>query len=111
MGNRIAELRKERGLAQDQLGILVDATRNQIKYWESGHVDLVPAAALADIFGVSLDYLAGRADFDELSLKRELVESYEQLNEPGRRKVSEYASDLAAIEWYRVGKISEGATG
>lgn len=66
MGNilseRIAELRKDRGLTQEQLGQLVGVSAQAVSKWEKGgapDVELLPA--LADLLGVSIDSLFGRA--------------------------------------------------
>lgn len=58
---RIAALRKERGLTQEQLGQLVGVSAQAVSKWEKGgapDVELLPA--LADRLGVSLDGLFGR---------------------------------------------------
>lgn len=43
MGNRIAELRKKKGMSQTELGKRIGATQRQISYWENGHIDLLDA--------------------------------------------------------------------
>ena len=65
MGNilseRIVELRKERGLTQEQLGQLVGVSAQAVSKWEKGgapDVELLPA--LADRLEVSIDALFGR---------------------------------------------------
>ncbi len=58
---RIAALRKERGLTQEQLGQLVGVSAQAVSKWENGgapDVELLPA--LADRLGVTLDGLFGR---------------------------------------------------
>ena len=101
MENRIKELRKARHMTQDELGELVGATRNQIKYWESGHIDLIEAAKIADVFDVSLEYLAGITDINDRRIRRNLDRAYERLNEEGRLKIAYYALDLAEVPRYR----------
>lgn len=101
MENRIKELRKAQHMTQDELGEQVGATRNQIKYWESGHVDLIEAAKIADVFDVSLEYLAGMTDINDRAIRRNLDRAYERLNEEGRLKIAYYALDLSEIERYR----------
>lgn len=61
LSERIAELRKERGLTQEQLGQLVGVSAQAVSKWEKGgapDVELLPA--LADRLGVSIDTLFGR---------------------------------------------------
>lgn len=101
MGNRIKELRKARNMTQEALGKLVGATSNQIKYWESGHVDLIEAAKIADVFDVSLEYLAGATDINDRAIRRNLDRAYDRLNEEGRLKIAYYALDLSEIVRYR----------
>ena len=61
LSGRIAELRKERGLTQEQLGQLVGVSAQAVSKWEKGgapDVELLPA--LADRLGVRIDSLFGR---------------------------------------------------
>lgn len=61
LSDRIAELRKERGLTQEQLGQLVGVSAQAVSKWEKGgapDVELLPA--LADRLGVTIDSLFGR---------------------------------------------------
>ena len=61
LSGRIVELRKERGLTQEQLGQLVGVSAQAVSKWEKGgapDVELLPA--LADRLGVSIDSLFGR---------------------------------------------------
>lgn len=62
LSDRIAELRKERGLTQEQLGQLVGVSAQAVSKWEKGgapDVELLPA--LADRLGVTIDTLFGRS--------------------------------------------------
>ena len=61
LSERIVELRKERGLTQEQLGQLVGVSAQAVSKWEKGgapDVELLPA--LADRLGVTIDTLFGR---------------------------------------------------
>lgn len=61
IGNRIATLRRQRGLTQEQLGRQVGVSAQAVSKWENGgapDVELLPA--LADRLGVSIDTLFGR---------------------------------------------------
>jgi len=63
-GQRLKELRREKGLKQRELAELLGYTDRNIQKMEYGEVN-VPALTLiklADFFEVSLDYLVGRAD-------------------------------------------------
>ena len=64
LGERIKELRKERGETQVQTAKAIDITDRQYQRFEAGenYPGFENLCALADHFGVSLDYLAGRTD-------------------------------------------------
>lgn len=61
---RIRALRKERNLTQAQVGLRINVTGRTYAYYESGERMIPPAVlcALADLYGVSVDYLLGRTD-------------------------------------------------
>lgn len=60
----IRQLRIEWGINQKQLGDAVGVSKQSVSNWENGNImpsiDLL--IRLADFFGVSADYLLGRAD-------------------------------------------------
>ncbi len=64
IGNRINELRKERGLSQDALAKQIGVSQKAIDYWERNVNE--PKASyiilLADYFEVTADYLLCRTD-------------------------------------------------
>ena len=57
--DRLNRLRRERGLSQEDLAEVVGVTRQAVQKWESGasRPDMDNLAALAQYFGVTLDYL------------------------------------------------------
>ncbi len=59
IGERIFELRKEKGLSQEELAEKLGVSRQSVSKWESGNVtpDLDRAVAMCELFGVSTDYL------------------------------------------------------
>lgn len=62
--NRLKALRKEKGLKQFDMGILLGCTSRNYQRLEYGEIN-VPATTLiilADYFDVSIDYLLGRSD-------------------------------------------------
>lgn len=61
---RLRELRKERGETQVETAKAVEITDRQYQRFEAGenYPGFDNFCALADHFGVSLDYLAGRTD-------------------------------------------------
>ena len=63
-GEKIRELRKERGLNQDQLAELASLNRVTIAKYESGRVEpgAYALSRIADALEVSADVLLGRSD-------------------------------------------------
>lgn len=61
-GDRLKELREEKGLTQEKLGDFVNLTKANISKYESGKLEpnLDTINLLADFFSVSTDYLFGR---------------------------------------------------
>ena len=75
LGQRVAELRKQRGIRQDDLAAAVGVSAQAVSKWENGGLpdaELLPK--LADYFQVSLDYLFGQNLTDYSDLNRELEE-------------------------------------
>lgn len=61
---RIKELRLENGYTQKELAEKLKTTNSAICDWEKGRSqpDLQMLSEIADVFGVSVDYLLGRTD-------------------------------------------------
>lgn len=66
---RVKELRTERGMSQDAVGKIIGVKRYSVWGYEKGkNFPEVPGLiALADYFGVSIDYLVGRTDNPEIN--------------------------------------------
>lgn len=65
LGKRIRELRKAKKWTQQELANKLELDRTTISKWErqgGSEPDNMTIAKLADIFGVSTDYLLGRTD-------------------------------------------------
>ncbi|MBR2903531.1 MAG: helix-turn-helix transcriptional regulator [Clostridia bacterium] len=62
---RLKELRKEKGVSQAGLATALQVSFSVVCYWETDRSE--PTAPnlvkIADFFGVSCDYLLGRADY------------------------------------------------
>lgn len=58
-GNRLYELRKQKGLSQEELANRLDVTRQTVSKWELGDStpDMDKLIALAELFEISLDEL------------------------------------------------------
>lgn len=67
--DRIKELRLERGLTQEAVGEIIGVKRYAVYSYEKGRAcpEMKGLVALADYFGVSMDYLAGRTDKREVN--------------------------------------------
>ena len=61
---RIRELRLENGISQKELAEKFSMSQGNLCDWEKGRSepDVSSLVALADFFGVSVDYLVGRTD-------------------------------------------------
>ncbi|MEX5398742.1 helix-turn-helix domain-containing protein [Streptococcus sp. ZJ93] len=62
--NRLKELRKEKGITQQELADEIGITKLSVSNWETGKHDIKSdkAQTLADYFGVSVAYLLGYED-------------------------------------------------
>ena len=71
--------------------------KEDVDVWKL-HIDTV--VRLAKYFGVSVDYIYGLPEGDDVR-EKELVLNYRELNEEGREKASEYLRDLKATGYYK----------
>ena len=64
MGERIKQLRKEKGMTQTDLALTLNVTKGTVSTWETN--SRVPGFetmnALSDLFQKSMDYIMGRSD-------------------------------------------------
>ena len=62
MYQRIRDLREDRDLTQREVGAAINVPQRTYAYYESGQRMIPPRVlcALADFYGVSVDYLLGR---------------------------------------------------
>ena len=68
LGERLRELRKERGLRQLDMAEILHITDVHYRRMEAGKINIptLTLCALADYFGVTTDYLLGRSDRRQL---------------------------------------------
>lgn len=66
MRNRIRDLREDRDLKQDELARAVGIDQRTISNYETGKTkpDSEALIKLADFFGVSIDFLVGRTNYN-----------------------------------------------
>ncbi|MBQ4601893.1 MAG: helix-turn-helix transcriptional regulator [Clostridia bacterium] len=71
MGYMIRELRKEKGISQEELSVILGVTAQAVSKWENdnGLPDISLLVPIADYFDVSLDYLFLRDDSDYYDLQ------------------------------------------
>ena len=64
---RIRELREDADLTQEKVGRAINVPQRSYAYYESGQRMVPPhvLCALADFYGVSVDYLLGRTNRKE----------------------------------------------
>lgn len=69
MQYRLKEARTAAHLTQNQVAEALNTAQFQIHKWETGkqEISLARAIDLADLYQVSLDYLAGRTDKKEVN--------------------------------------------
>ncbi|TCZ77505.1 XRE family transcriptional regulator [Paenibacillus albiflavus] len=80
-GNRIAELREERGWTQEYLAALLKITRAALSHYEKNRrkPDFETLTQLADLFQVSTDYLIGRTAIPTNTLDNEVQQFADDL--------------------------------
>ncbi len=90
LGQKIKEIRKRMGLSQEQLGKIINVSRQAITKWErdEGIPDISNLKELSTILGVTVDYLiSNNTTLPELSMKIKLnkekyknkLSSYEEI--------------------------------
>ena len=67
LGERIAQLRRQAGLSQEQLGDLLGVSRQAVSKWESGASDPSTAnlIAIAKLYGVSAEEILRKVRKEE----------------------------------------------
>lgn len=92
IGNTISDLRKAKGVTQEELARTVGVSTQAVSKWECGgtpDTELLPL--IADYFSVSIDRLFGRSVQDYGDVKREVARHISSLDEEDRmREAMEY---------------------
>ncbi|MGT2827908.1 helix-turn-helix transcriptional regulator [Streptococcus himalayensis] len=102
--NRLKELRKEKGITQQELADKIGVTKLSVSNWENGKHDIKSdkAQTLADYFGVSVGNLLGFIHTDNedaiIANKKELQEEQEILD-IGREIAKLYLRDKTLDEF------------
>lgn len=80
-GHRIAELRDQRGLTQEELSVSLGISRAALSHYEKNRrePDFETLTKMADLFGVSLDYIIGRTNNPDTTLDQDVRAFVDQL--------------------------------
>jgi len=101
MGERIKQLRKERGMTQTQLADLLQVTKGTVSTWETG--TRVPGFdtlnTISYIFNRSFDYIMGKSDDDKLSFRLDAPIDEFTLTEV-EEDLTEYALKYARLDCF-----------
>lgn len=102
MNLRIAELRKEKGVTQDELAKFVGVSYQAVSKWETGltYPDITLLPKLSEFFGVSIDVIMGNHP-----LRKEPYEMYDVIKDYLSAVEAETLYDNA---WKLTGVIHEG---
>ena len=90
IGDRIAQLRKEKGLSQTDLAAAINASREAISKYERNEASpsVEVASKIAEVFAVTIDYLIGKNHnmaVDKKTLKR--MEDIDKLDDSTKDKL------------------------
>lgn len=103
--DRLRTLRKKHGYKQKEIADMLGVKNSAVSKWECGRT-LPDAAALlflADLYGVSVDYILGRTEDDQLfddarMPKTEVQELFDKLNAVDKGKALGYMQSLIDTE-------------
>lgn len=101
---KIKELRLSKGLTLKQVADRLGVSEGTVQRYESGAISNLKydtMVALANIFGVSPQYLMGWEEESLTNLETQLIETVSDLNTEGQQKVLEYARLLMASGEYK----------
>lgn len=111
ISERIAMLRKERGLTLEEVGNRVGVGKSTVRKWESGLIANMrrdKIAKLANALSVDPAFLMGWQDEQKTETdstlapsERQLVERYRELNAEGRARLLDEADLLASSYRYQ----------
>ena len=99
MKGNFKEARKHAGLSQDDAARALGIPSRTFGSWERGEreISAVDAMRIADIYGCSLDYLAGRISWEEeraLARKKRVIGSFDVLTDQAQKMLVDYCAVL-----------------
>jgi transcriptional regulator with XRE-family HTH domain len=99
---RLKELRKERGLTQEELSKYSGVSFPTISRYENGQRDepkLTILKTLANYFGVTIDYMAGDTDVKDLNFtSTEIARIFNELSDDSKKVLMDLAKNLLKME-------------
>ena len=100
-GDRIRELRENRGLSQQALADMLDLNKVTISQYErcTRKPDINIVAALCDIFNVSSDYLLGKDDVTIRFVGKEDIEKLDGVPNSGHQNEHVYYINKETAEY------------
>lgn len=98
IGKRIAELRKEKGMTQEELAKALNITRSALSLYEIGKrdPDTETVKKLADFFGVSIDYLMGKSNIRN-PYNEFLAQAKEKYGSRGKKQAEELLENIQSL--------------
>lgn len=93
---KLFELRKEKELSQREIAKIFNVSQSTYNNWENGNTQpsIEQLIALADYFGVSIDYLVGREGEDGVIVKTHDDENAVNLDKASRDALNEFLKTL-----------------
>lgn len=110
-GKFIAELRKEKGLTQEQLGEKVGVTNKTVSRWETGNYlpSVEVLLILSELFGVSINELLSGNRLTEDEYKQAAEENLQQTIKAGsfllKDKIEFYKRKWLKEQKYQINKL------
>ena len=106
LADKIIELRKKNGLSQEELAEKMSVSRQSVSKWESAlsTPDINRILQMADIFGVSTDYLLK----DEIETEEGMLRTEDEPEPPARKVSLEEANEYLACAAKASGIIARG---
>ena len=109
---RLKELRIQHGISQGDLADKLGFKQGTISQWESGKrlIDIETLTTLADLYGVSTDYILERPTKEVSSedpLQNKMIVVFNTLNDLGKSEAIKRVFELSELPRYKKGRNSQ----